>query len=136
MSIAEADVQHEAYYWVWENPSNRSFPDQPARLVIAQACWSWSGLGVRYLVWELCGTDEGSSNVLSVVCQVKPPDEFAWLGQAAPPSARDINDAIAAATKLLDPSLMMKLPAEIAVNATNIRRCLLHLRKLTEGTKP
>ena len=61
-------------------------------------------------------------------------DERDLTGRA--PSARDIEDAIAAATKLLEPSLMMKVPPEIAVNAGNIRRCLLHLRKLTEGTKP
>lgn len=50
-----------------------------------------------------------------------------------PPSARDIEDAITAATQLMSPSLMMKLPPMVAVNATNIRRCLIHLKSLIGG---
>ena len=47
-----------------------------------------------------------------------------------PPTLRDIDDAIDAASKLMSPTLIMKLPPMIAVNAGNIRRCLLHLRGL------
>lgn len=47
-----------------------------------------------------------------------------------PPSKQDIEDAIQAATKLMSPALLMKIPPEIAVNAGNIRRCLMHLKSL------
>lgn len=53
-----------------------------------------------------------------------------------PPSVEDIDEAIKAATKLMHPALMMKIPPEIAVNAGNIRRCLIHLRQLAGKQTP
>lgn len=49
-----------------------------------------------------------------------------------PPRPYEIDDAIAAATKLMDPMLMLTIPPMIAVNAGNIRRCLVYLKSLTE----
>ncbi len=45
-----------------------------------------------------------------------------------PPSKQDIEDAIAAITKLAHPKFMTTIPPEVAVNVMNIRRCLQYLR--------
>jgi len=46
------------------------------------------------------------------------------------PSIRDIDDAIAAITKLAHPSYMTKIAPEIYVNIMNIRRCLTDYKRL------
>lgn len=46
-----------------------------------------------------------------------------------PPSAQDIDDAIAAAVKLANPTLLMTLPPQIGVNVMNIVRCLRYLKE-------
>ena len=47
-----------------------------------------------------------------------------------PPSKQDVDEAIAAITKLAHPAWMLKIPPEVAVNTMNIRRCLIHLKTL------
>jgi len=49
----------------------------------------------------------------------------------------DIDDAIGAITQLMgNVSLLMTLPPELAVNAGNIRRCLLELRAIRSKATP
>jgi hypothetical protein len=50
-----------------------------------------------------------------------------------PPSLRDVDDAISAIRHLLKVDIIMKVPPELAVNGGNIRRCLMHLKKLMGG---
>lgn len=66
----ESDVIAEDFYWVWIDPSSRSFPDRPQVLVVAQA---WRETVDNRLVWEGCGTDEGV-HVISIVARVEPPN--------------------------------------------------------------
>ena len=47
-----------------------------------------------------------------------------------PPSADDVNEALAVVTKFMAPPKILDLPPELAVQLMNIRRCLVRLNQL------